>query len=633
MMVVRDDLRVCIANRALCALCGMPPGDIVGVPITEVAGGKCDSVELRAGLRSVLSGAQPSMSLQLSVDDRHSGARAFEMRAKPLALDGAPTLLVEITDITAQARKQKLHQDILANVGDAVIETDLQFRIWGWNRGAETMYGWSAQEAIGRGIADVIPTEFEGNTTRSVRQQLFADGQWSGDAIQKRRGGELVSVDASITLLRDHQGNPLGVVAINRDITERKCATRLLARRARQQEAVAKLGMHAVNLDAQSVLEQAVATVADILKVDRCEVFELMPGGGDMLLREGFGCPAELIRSATIAVADKSLASLALRSNQPFVVSDARTDARLAGSPAQNDDQATCGLSVVIPGRDEPFGVLSVKSGERRAFSPDDVHFLQAVANIIAEVMTRAEITTQLRHANRLNTVSHLAVSLTHEFGTPLNVISAYAKMMLRGQLQGDEQVAGLRAISEQVGRATHLVRQLLDFSRQSPTGKQADAVGLLVLRTVDMLRPLARQRRVSLDLAIPDPDHAAGMAEQALQQVLSNLIINAIDAQTGGGRVDIDISIEARKPSPEVDSEQEYICISIADQGPGVPEHLEEQIFAAFFTTKQAGRGTGLGLSVSRQLIEDAGGMLELRANRPKGARFQVYVPARFER
>lgn len=632
MMVIDGDLRVRIANRSLCALCGVPPADIIDAPITQVVAGKCDHDELRDGLRGVLDGEQPVAVLQLSGDDR-SGLRAFEMRAQPLTVAGKQVLLVEVADITAQAQNQKLHQDILANVGDAVIETDLQFRIKGWNRGAETMYGWSVQEVIGRRLAEVIPTEFEGNTLQSVRQQLYADGLWSGDAVQQRRSGAAISVDASISLLRDHQGHPLGVVSINRDITERKRATRLLAQRARQQEAVAKLGMHAVNIGAHRVLEQAVATVADILSVDRCEVFELMASGDDMFLREGFGCPPELIRNATIAVQDASLASLALRSNQPFVVKDARTDPRLYGSAAQSDDQAISGLSVVIPGRDEPFGVLAVKSSEQRAFSHDDVHFLQAVANIIAEVMTRAEITTQLRHANRLNTVSQLAVSLTHEFGTPLNVISAYAKMMLRGQLEGQEQQAGLRAISEQVGRATHLVRQLLDFSRQSPTGKHADAVGMLVLQTADMLRPLARQRRVSLDLSILEPDRAAAMSEQALQQILSNLIINAIDAQTGGGSVDIDISIEARKRSAEVDSEQEFICISIADQGPGVPEHLKEQIFAAFFTTKQAGRGTGLGLSVSRQLIEDAGGMLELHANRPKGALFQVFVPTRFER
>lgn len=633
MMLLSSDFQVCIVNRALCVICGLPPADIVGASIFDIANGKCDRDELRNGLERVRDAQQSTSRLRLFSDDRRTGVQTFELRIRRMQLAADTALLIDILDITVQAQEQKLHQDILANVGDAIIETDLQFRIKGWNRGAETMYGWSAQEVIGRRLSDIISTEFENDTLSQVRQQLYADGQWSGDAVQHRRGGSRISVDASISLLRDHQGSPLGAVSINRDITERTRATQELAQRARQQEAVAQLGMRAVNLDSPRVLESAVATVADILRVDRCEVFELMQGGEDMFLREGYGCPPELIRNATIAVRSVSLASLALRTLQPFIVEDARLDPRLDGSAAKDDTQAVSGLSVVIPGREEPFGALCVKSSKQRAFSSDDVHFLQAVANIIADVLQRAEITTQLRHANRLNTVSQLAVSLTHEFGTPLNVISAYAKMMLRGQLQGQEQTAGLRAINEQVGRATHLVRQLLDFSRQAPSGRPANAVGMLVLRTTDMLRPLARQRRVSLDLSILEPDRATTMAEQALQQVLSNLLINAIDAQHGGGSIDIDISIESRQTSSDSDRQQEFICISIADQGPGVPEHLHEQIFAAFFTTKRAGRGTGLGLSVSQQLIEEAGGWIELHANRPKGARFQVLVPTRFDR
>lgn len=112
--------------------------------------------------------------------------------------------------------------NLLAHVADAVVATDLEFRIRSWNAAAERIYGWSAAEAIGQPIASLIETSYISNSTEDALQMLLNTGSWSGEIQQSRRDGSLVPIQSSVTLLRDETGLMVGTVAINRDISERK---------------------------------------------------------------------------------------------------------------------------------------------------------------------------------------------------------------------------------------------------------------------------------------------------------------------------------------------------------------------------------------------------------------------------
>lgn len=139
---------------------------------------------------------------------------------------GKPVAFVAVTkDITERKQAyEKLHYqaDLLENVSDAIISTDLDFNVRTWNRAAETMYGWSAYEVMGKSLQKVTSLEFPYDKEPDVFKKIFKKGYWKGEVIQKHREGTVINVLASFSLLKDDSGNPVGMVVVNRDITERK---------------------------------------------------------------------------------------------------------------------------------------------------------------------------------------------------------------------------------------------------------------------------------------------------------------------------------------------------------------------------------------------------------------------------
>ena len=130
---------------------------------------------------------------------------------------------------------------LLESTSDAIITTDLNFIIQGWNTASESLYGWSAVEALGRRMQDVVPTETHGHDTDDAEAKLLDDGQWAGEAVQTRKNGEKIRVHTAVNLIKDEADRPTGIVAINRDITYRKQAEKDKARLAKQLQHAQKM--------------------------------------------------------------------------------------------------------------------------------------------------------------------------------------------------------------------------------------------------------------------------------------------------------------------------------------------------------------------------------------------------------
>jgi PAS domain S-box-containing protein len=160
--------------------------------------------------------------------------------------------------------------------------------------------------------------------------------------------------------------------------------------RARQQQAVAELGKRALaETDLPVFLDGAVGLTAAVLDLEYCKVMELLPGGEKLLLRAGVGWEEGRVGRATEGAGLGSQAGYTLRSDEPVIVEDLRTETRFSASPLLREHGAVSGMSVVIGGSVRPFGVLGVHARERRTFSEDDISFLQSVANVLAAAIER----------------------------------------------------------------------------------------------------------------------------------------------------------------------------------------------------------------------------------------------------
>jgi signal transduction histidine kinase len=253
----------------------------------------------------------------------------------------------------------------------------------------------------------------------------------------------------------------------------------------------------------------------------------------------------------------------------------------------------------------------------------------QAHRQVAAETAARLEALEQLRHAERLVTVGKLAAGVAHELGTPLNVVSGRAKLVTRGQATGDSVLENARIIGEQAERMADIVRQLLDFARQREPHKAPTDPHRLVSQTLGMLEPLAAKRSVTLELQAADDLPAVEVDPAQIQQVLSNLVINAVHATRGPGTVTVELGLDGRRAPAELGGrESQFLKIGVVDRGAGIDPTIRDRIFEPFFTTKDVGEGTGLGLSVAYGIVREHGGFIEVESNPGSGSRFSVYVP-----
>ncbi len=235
----------------------------------------------------------------------------------------------------------------------------------------------------------------------------------------------------------------------------------------------------------------------------------------------------------------------------------------------------------------------------------------------IEDVTERVRLEEQLQQSDKLSSIGLLAAGVAHEVNTPLTGISSYSQMLMQQIPEGDPRHLLLEKIHRQTSRASSIVNNLLNFSRVSDSRFVPVDLNRVIDDTIQLLDSQLRNTRIEVTRNYADNlPPAAGNAAK-LQQVFLNLILNARDAMPNGGR--LEISTEAG-----VDS----VIIGFRDNGVGIaPDHLAK-IYDPFFTTKQIGKGTGLGLAVSYGIIQDHGGHISVESKHGEGALFQILLP-----
>ena len=254
---------------------------------------------------------------------------------------------------------------------------------------------------------------------------------------------------------------------------------------------------------------------------------------------------------------------------------------------------------------------------------------LAELANELNNVGARLAARERLQHADRLRTIGQLASGVAHELGTPLSVIGVRARLIATGEATGSEAVENARVILDTSSRMTALVRQLLDYSRRQ--GAQMDLVDLrqVVNGSLAMVEPLADKHGVHIETKLPERPLLVCADQTQLQQVVTNVAVNGIQAMPRGGRLRIEVGQGRPGGSlARADGHGDFAWIRVTDDGPGVaPEHLDH-VFDPFFTTKPVGEGTGLGLAVVQAIVQEHGGSVTVSNEPGHGASFTVFLP-----
>jgi two-component system, NtrC family, sensor kinase len=250
----------------------------------------------------------------------------------------------------------------------------------------------------------------------------------------------------------------------------------------------------------------------------------------------------------------------------------------------------------------------------------------QALQQITLETDARVHAVEQMRHADRLSTIGKLAAGVAHELGTPLSIVAGHAQMIAGREVIGDAILESAGAIDREATRMNRIVRQLLDFARRRVPEGTASEVATVAARCLELLSPMAKRSAITTTLEAGGPLRAL-IDEDSLQQVLTNLVVNAVQAMSAGGELRI-TTARALAASPEAPGDPPTPCIRVAvtDTGSGISEDVRAHIFEPFFTTKQPGDGTGLGLAVVYGIVADHHGWITVDSS-DRGTTFSVFL------
>ncbi len=228
----------------------------------------------------------------------------------------------------------------------------------------------------------------------------------------------------------------------------------------------------------------------------------------------------------------------------------------------------------------------------------------------------------RLGHAERLAVSGRIMAEVAHEVGTPLHSVAGHLEL-LRQELPSDLRTLDTRrrlaVIETQLARVAEIIAQLLDLTRRSPGEPTRVDLDRLIRETVELVGPSMAAAGVTLHVAAePGLPPVRGYATQ-LEQVILNLLTNALDATPQGGRVEI---------ATGAPGDRDQVVMEVRDTGRGIPAALRKRIFEPFFSTKEAGRGTGLGLFISAQIVREHGGTIDVASDEEGGSVFRVVFP-----
>jgi PAS domain S-box-containing protein len=590
------DIRIVDVNSAFTSMYGYTREEIVG----STFGDRLPTLDVARRIK-LMQRALEGETGHLETRTIRKSGEAFdvEIRYVPIRHRGEAHVLAVARDITerrsveaALRASEEQYRAIFNASADALVLWDSQYRRVDVNLAYQRMYGWEREEVIGRGYEHPrFSPEYARPRVELVRRALAGEScRAELEAI--RRDGTRVLTEVQAIPFR-HRGEP-HVLAIARDITERKRAEQALLDSEEQYRAIFNASADALVLrDADFRIVDVNATYEEMSDYPRDMVI-----GADRVFANP-PADAEAIR----ALHARALAGEQIVFETTLVRRDGtRYDLELRGVPIQHRGAP----HVLYMGRD----VTARTQADAR----------------------RRELESQLQQAQKMEAIGHLTGGIAHDFNNILTSVMGYIALASeRPAGAADPKLqAYLNQADQSCHRARDLIQQMLAFSRGQRGEPRPVALRSLVNESTRMLRATLP---ATLELAHRvEGDPVARVDPVQAHQVLLNLCINARDAMSESGR----ITVTARRvrvaemtcASCRHRFSGEYAELAVADGGSGIPPEVLERMFDPFFSTKEIGQGTGMGLSIVHGVVHDHGGHVLVESGRDAGTTFRVLLP-----
>ncbi|MCA9671144.1 MAG: HAMP domain-containing protein [Myxococcales bacterium] len=295
------------------------------------------------------------------------------------------------------------------------------------------------------------------------------------------------------------------------------------------------------------------------------------------------------------------------------------------------DDVISGDLTATVPlERDDEIGRIAYRFNEMTA------QLRAAQLEIKKSADTRLSLEQRLRQSEKLATIGQLSAEIAHEVGTPLNVIGGRARVLERKADKPEAVQRNARIIADQAARITRIIQQMLDLARARAPERGEVALARIVDDTMAFLEYQLESSSVRIRRDVPGDLPAVWGDADLLQQVVLNLMLNAIQAMPAGGELLIRAqAVHRRKGGLDLAPPEPYVALAFSDDGPGIEDDARARIFEPFYSTKGRGEGTGLGLTVVHGIVKEHDGWIEVDSGddaedgeAQPGTTFCVYLP-----
>jgi len=528
-----------------------------------------------------------------------------------------------------QAPDAALFRSLFDAAPDAMIVVDRQGVIVLTNAHAERLFGYEKGALAGLRVEALLPATLrQAHVAHRARYASHPRERAMGAGYELtgiRADGQPFPVEIGLSPVAASQGT-LYAAAI-RDISETQRA-RQAQERARFDVAIAQMGRRLLEATYhEKAVDEIPGLVATTLDIPATAIILNHPYHPGLRAIASKGLPQAVLESLS---GSPALLDVACRQTQEADEQQGSIIESLRGiCPFLSQDYQDASLAP-LPDRHGPMGVLLALSHRKGCFDRDRQNFLQSVANILAGSIQRRRSEEQLAHSLRLEALGQLTGGIAHDFNNLLTVVSGSLQLLEIDLPEDPATRTTLASASRAVERGAALVRKLLTFSRRQHLLPRTVRTVQLLADLSEMLgRTLGEHIIVTAECSNEVP--AVYADEGELEAALINLALNARDAMPRGGR--LAITARSRNVANAAGdtglAPGSYVVFAVTDNGEGIPPEILEHVMEPFFTTKETGKGSGLGLSMVYGFVKQSGGHFHIESQVGHGTRAELFFPA----
>jgi len=597
---------------------------------------------------------------------REKGLSTF-VQVEAIATGSGKECRAVVIDITERKRAEEAHArlaEIVKSSLDAIISKDLNGIILDWNAQTERLFGYQAEEAVGKPMTLIIPPELYAEENCILQRMLIGEKVEHFETVMVSKDGRRINVSVTVSPIKN-AGRMVGVSKIIRDISERK-----------QTEAYKEMGREVLQIlndtpDLQDSLQQVLATLKVKTGVDAVGIrlqdrddFPYFTQNGfpkgftitenTLVERDERGrvCRDENGKISLECACGLVISGKTDRTNPLFTPGGSfwtNDSSQLLDIPHSEDPRthprnkciresyASIALIPILNNK-RVLGLIQLNDQGVGCFSFETVEILEGIATHIGSALMRKKsevekviLENQLQHAQKMESVGRLAGGVAHDFNNMLGVIIGHANLALM-DLDPSHPVNGnIAEIRKAAERSADLTRQLLAFARKQAVAPKVVDLNDSVSGILVMLKRLIGEH-IDLKWNPGTELWPVKVDPSQIDQILANLCVNARDAIADIGQVTIEtrnIVIDQEYCANLADSVPgEYVILAVSDNGHGMDQETVTHIFEPFFTTKGVGEGTGLGLSTVYGAARQNNGFLEVNSEPGMGTTLTVYFP-----